>query len=90
MVHNASPYRVLEGNLPNPKSEIDPRVVMRHLRAGKSPKEIAKLVGYTDWCLWKFIKRHQDVRDVYERTYHDRYPHREEPPARIKLREAVQ
>lgn len=58
-------------------------VVVRYLKSGKSPKEIAFLIHRSSWAVWKIIERYQEIRRVYVRAYPLRYPNRDKAPAKI-------
>jgi transposase len=58
-------------------------VLIRHLRAGKSPKEIAWKMNRTPWAIWKAIQRSADAHEAYLETYHRRHPNKESPPIKI-------
>ncbi len=57
--------------------------VIRHLQAGKSPKEVACLMRLTWACVQQVILRHQQVRLAYIETYSLRHPRRSGPPQKI-------
>ncbi len=58
--------------------------MIRYLRAGKPPKEIAMLIHKSTSAIWLMIYRYQEVKTAYVDTYRLRYPHKEEPPARYQ------
>jgi hypothetical protein len=66
--------------------------VIRHLKAGKSPKEVACLMNVTWSCVKLIIYRHRQVRLTYIETYGLRHPQRSGPPEKIinPLRQANQ
>lgn len=53
--------------------------VIRHLKAGKSPKEVACLMHVSWSCVKLIIYRHYHVRRTYIETYGLRYPQRQRP-----------
>lgn len=57
--------------------------VIRHLRAGKSPKEVAYTMSISWACVNQIINRHRTVRMTYVETYSLRHPQRSEPPEKI-------
>jgi transposase len=54
--------------------------VIRYLRAGKSPKEIAFIIHKSVETVWKMIRRYEEVRHAYDQTYQLRYPQKAYPP----------
>jgi hypothetical protein len=58
--------------LPNEGTEDKLNSVIKHLRSGKSPKEIAVLLSaqkkITHGGVLKIVQRHVEVRQVYEQT----------------------
>ncbi len=59
--------------------------VIRHLKSGKSPKEVACLMHVSWSCVQQIIYRHRQVRLIYVETYSLRHPRREGPPNKIVL-----
>lgn len=57
--------------------------VIRHLKAGKSPKEVACLMRVSWSCVRLIISRHRQVRMTYIETYTLRHPQRSGPPLKI-------
>jgi hypothetical protein len=57
--------------------------VIRGLRAGESPKEIAARLHVGWECVKNIIKRHQDVRHVFVETHPLRHPNIDHPPLKI-------
>ncbi len=57
--------------------------IVRGLRAGKSPKEIANLTGETYANVQIIIHRYRDVHSVFVKTYHLRNPHKEMLPPKM-------
>lgn len=58
-------------------------VIVRGLRAGKSPKEIAMMSGETHANIQIIIHRYRDVHDVFIKTYRLRNPHKETLPPKM-------
>ncbi len=59
--------------------------VIRHLESGKSPKEVAYIMGIGWSCVQQIICRHRQVRLTYIETYGLRHPQRSGPPEKITL-----
>lgn len=57
--------------------------IIRGLRSGKSPKEIAVLTGENKWNIYIIIHRYREVHDVFVKTYHRRNPHRDSVPPKM-------
>lgn len=57
--------------------------VIRGLRAGKSPKEIAFMLGVGRECVKAIIWRNLPVREVFVETHTLRYPESAGPPNKI-------
>lgn len=57
--------------------------VIRHLKTGKSPKEVAATLGLTWACVQQITSRHREVRCVYIETYSLRHPQQSNPPRKI-------
>lgn len=57
--------------------------VIRHLRAGKAPKEIAFIMKLKWSNVQIIIYRHRQARSVFIETYHLRHPDKEGPPSKI-------
>ncbi len=57
--------------------------IVRHLRSGKSPKEIAVMTGESYANIQIIIHRYREVHQVFVKTYHLRNPHRETMPPKM-------
>lgn len=57
--------------------------IVRGLRSGKSPKEIATLTGETHENIRVIIHRYRDVHDVFVKTYSLRNPHKDNVPPKM-------
>lgn len=57
--------------------------IIRGLRSGKSPKEIAKVTGETWINVQLIIHRYREVHDIFVQTYHLRNPHKEAVPPKM-------
>ncbi len=57
--------------------------VIRHLKTGKAPKEVAATLGVTWGCVQQVIIRHREARCVYIETYGLRHPQCSKPPPKI-------
>lgn len=66
-------------------TQSDIAVIVRHLRAGKNPKEIAFLLNRSYDSVRKMLIRYQEVRAAYVETYRLRYPQKVEPPIRLRV-----
>jgi transposase len=60
-------------------------IVIRHLRAGKSPKEIACTMHVSWSCVQAIIYRYRIARSVFIETYRLRHPKQSGPPQKIIL-----
>lgn len=52
------------------------KLVVRYLRAGKSPKEIGFLIHKSVSTVWVMVHRYQAVKQTYNGTYNLRYPNK--------------
>lgn len=57
--------------------------VIRQLKAGQSPKEVAATLGLTWMCVQQIIRRHHVTRCVFIETYKLRHPQCAAPPPKI-------
>lgn len=57
--------------------------IIRGLRAGKSPKEIAALTGETPHNIRILIYRYREVHHEFVKTYSLRNPHLDGPPPKM-------
>jgi hypothetical protein len=54
--------------------------VIRHLKTGKAPKEVAATLGLSWACVQQIIIRHGQARWTYIETYGLRHPQQAGPP----------
>jgi hypothetical protein len=57
--------------------------IVRGLRSGKSPKEIAMMTGETHENVRVIIHRYREVHAIFVATYHKRNPHKESVPPKM-------
>jgi hypothetical protein len=57
--------------------------VIRQLRAGESPKEVAASLRMSWPAVRQIIARHYEPRRTYIETYHLRHPQQSGPPPKI-------
>lgn len=57
--------------------------IVRGLRSGKAPKEIAQLTGESPENIRLLIHRYRTVHDIFVRTYPLRHPDKESLPKKM-------
>ncbi len=57
--------------------------IIRGLRSGKSPKEIARLTGESWINIQVIIHRYREVHDIFVQTYPIRNPHKDATPPKM-------
>ena len=60
--------------------------IEKHLRGGKTLKEIAFILKRDKQAMFKLAERNPNIRNVLEETYHIRYPNGSK--TELKLRQA--
>lgn len=84
-MHNASGCQGHGGwGMPREETKIEIAVIVRYLRGGKSPKEIAYIMQRPYETIRKMIQRYQEIRSVYVESYALRYPEKTMPPMRLR------